>query len=313
MTARHFLDVSELSRGELNEVVQLAESNSPTKALSEKSVALVFEKPSARTRSSTEVAVFKLGGHPVYIRAEEVGLDSRESVEDVARTLGCYYDVICARVVEHETLVRIAAALDSMDAQVPVVNLLSDLSHPCQALADLLTMRDLLAPLNRSESSLTGRTVSYVGDANNVCRSLVQVALAAGMDVRVASPEGYGLSEEVISSVSTEDLPGSLEVFSDPTLAVRGADVVYTDVWTSMGQEDEAEERTAVFKAFSVDEKLMQAAGEDAYFMHCLPAHRGDEVSAGVIDGPQSAVWRQAAKRETAMVALLSWLKRERR
>lgn len=307
MRNRHFLDISDVDPGELGRIVELCEEP-PSGLLRGKGVALVFEKPSARTRSSTEIAVFELGGHPVYIRGEEVGLSTRESVEDVARTFACYYAVICARVVDHATLVEMANAIDVSNSDTPVVNLLSDRSHPCQALADLLTMRELLAPHERGHSGLRGHTVAYVGDANNVCRSLVQAALLAQMAVRVASPAGYGFGDDEVASLRTGASDGSLSLFVDPRDAVEGADVVYTDVWTSMGQESEAEQRRSAFTGYGVDEELMTVAGPEAYFMHCLPAHRGEEVSGGVLEGPRSAVWRQAANRKRAMTGLFAWI-----
>jgi ornithine carbamoyltransferase len=272
--------------------------------------ALVFEKPSARTRSSTELAVVALGGHPVYIQGPEVGIDERETAEDVARTLACYHAVICARVLDHEALVRIAGALDAVDVSgagahgggVPVVNLLSDLAHPCQALADVLTVQ-------QEFGSLAGRTLAYVGDANNVWRSLAVTGAMLGMRTRLAAPEGYRPSPDDLARLDA--LGGDVEVTGDPTDAVAGADVVYTDVWTSMGQEDERARRLADFAGFTVDDALLERAGADAVFLHCLPAHRGEEVTDAVLEGPRSRVWRQAANREHAVRGLLAWLMTE--
>jgi ornithine carbamoyltransferase len=274
---KHFIDVSDLTRGELTAVLDLAEESPWPRVLDAKGVALLFEKPSARTRNSTEVAVVQLGGHPVTMRNEEVGIDTRETAEDLARTLSCYHAAIGARVFAHDHLVRLARA-----ASVPVVNLLSDHSHPCQALADALTLRQHFG-------SLDGRTVAYVGDYNNVTRSLEEAGTLLGFEVRVATPEGYGPGGAVID-------------------AVKGADAIYTDVWTSMGQETEADARRAAFAGFTVDDELMSLAAPDAVFLHCLPAHRGEEVSASVIDGPQSLVWQQAANRMHAVRGLLLFL-----
>jgi ornithine carbamoyltransferase len=260
--------------------------------LARKGVALLFEKPSARTRSSTEMAVVGLGGHPIYIRPDEVGLGVRESVEDVARTLTGYCTILAARVLDHTTLEAMAAAVDS-----PVVNLLSDRAHPCQALADVLTLREHLG-------SLDGRRVVFVGDGNNVAASLAFASALCGIELTVASPPGYELDDDVVDRA--RNLGGVVDVVIDPYEAVKGADAVYTDVWTSMGQEDEAEARRAAFRGYQVDADLMTAAGEQAVFLHCLPAHRGEEVTADVIDGPASLVWQQAANRMDAVRALLA-------
>jgi ornithine carbamoyltransferase len=244
---------------------------------------MLFEKPSARTRVSTEVAVHTLAGHPIFIRGEEVGIDRRESAEDVVRTLACYCTVVAARVYDHGVLERMVAV-----SPVPIVNLLSDRGHPCEALADLLTLREELG-------ALEGRRLAYVGDGNNVAASLAFGAALSGLELVVASPPGYELDDDVVERA--RNLGGSVELVADPYEGVRGADAVYTDVWTSMGQEEEAERRKIAFAGFCVDAALMAAANPDARFLHCLPAHRGEEVSAEVLDGPQSVVWRQAANR----------------
>jgi ornithine carbamoyltransferase len=274
---RDFLDVTDLTPAELATVLDLAERDPWPRPLEGKGVALLFEKPSARTRNSSELAVVQLGGHPVTLRDEEVGIDTRETAEDLARTLSCYHAAIAARVFDHSRLGRLAGA-----ASVPVINLLSDDSHPCQALADVLTIRQHFGDLR-------GRVVAYVGDYNNVTRSLEQAATALGMEVRVATPEGYGPGGSVAD-------------------AVKGADAVYTDVWTSMGQEAEAAARRAAFGGFTIDDDVMAQASEAAIFLHCLPAHRGEEVTASVIEGPQSLVWQQAENRMHAMRGLLLFL-----
>jgi ornithine carbamoyltransferase len=297
---RNFLDIDDLSCDELDEVLALASAPAPpAPVLTGRGAALLFEKPSARTRSSTELAVVALGGHPVYIQGLEVGIDTRESAEDVARTLACYHAVICARVLDHETLVRMAASLDGGDVPVPVVNLLSDRAHPCQVIADLLTLRQTFGDLG-------GRTLAYVGDTNNVWRSLALGAAMAGMTFRTAAPDGYGPDPDDLARVAR--LGGEIEVTTDPAEAVAGADAVYTDVWTSMGQEEEAVLRRKAFSGFTVDDDLMAGAGPDAIALHCLPAHRGEEISASVVDGPRSRVWLQAANRMPAVRGLLSWL-----
>jgi ornithine carbamoyltransferase len=264
------------------------------RALDGTAVALLFEKPSARTRVSTEVAVTTLGGHAVVLRGEEVDLGRRESVEDVARTLAGYCSVIAARVYDHAALEAMAVAVE-----VPIVNLLSDRAHPCQALADLLTIREHFG-------SLEGRRVTYVGDGNNVAASLAFGAALTGVEMTVASPAGYELDDGVVHAA--RNLGAHLDLVADPHEAVRGADVVYTDVWTSMGQEAESELRRAAFDGYQVDAALMATAGPGAVFLHCLPAHRGEEVAAEVIDGPASLVWEQAANRMHGVRSLLASL-----
>ena len=291
---RHLIDVDEMQPSELARILNLATDPNPPQVLAGQGAALLFEKPSARTRSATEMAVVQLGGHPSYIGAAEVGLDERESVEDVTRTLACYNAVIGARVFAHSTVERMAA----VDA-VPVVNLLSDDAHPTQAVADLLTVRTALGHLE-------GLVLAYVGDANNVAHSLVYAAGLSGMAVRIASPKGYGFSQAALRRMRRH---GCEPVQVDnPADAVRGAHVVYTDVWVSMGQEQEADKRREDFAGFTVNKAMMAQAAPDAVFLHCLPAHRGEEVAATVIDGPRSRVWQQAANRMHAARGLLVWL-----
>ncbi len=304
---RHLLDVDDLAPAELDAVLALAGRTDLPPVLAGTGVAMVFEKASARTRSSTELAVVQLGGHPVYIQEHEVGIGVREPASDVARTLACYHRVICARVRDHGTLQDMAGALDAAGAPVPVVNLLSDLSHPCQAVADLLTLRDEFGP-----TGLVGRTVAYVGDANNVCRSLAKAAATAGMAVRVASPAGYGFDAEEVAALAAAAAAagrgGTVEVVDDPKAAADGAHALYTDVWVSMGQEEEAVARRRAFAGYTVDDALLATAAPDGVVLHCLPAHRGEEITASVVDGPRSRVWRQAAHRRTAMRGILSWI-----
>jgi ornithine carbamoyltransferase len=315
---RHFLDVDDLSCDELDDV--LATASLPVaqvpRVLAGRGAALLFEKASARTRSSTELAVVALGGHPVYIQGAEVGIDERETAEDVARTLACFHAVLCARVLDHGVLVRMAAALDSpppaspgptpdddgagqFPGPVPVVNLLSDRAHPCQALADLLTLRQVFG-------SVEGRTVAYIGDANNVWRSLAVAAAMTGIRIRTASPEGYEPDADDLARVAR--LGGEIEVTSDPMEAATGADALYTDVWTSMGQEEEQELRRKAFAGFTIDDDMVARAAPDAVVLHCLPAHRGEEITGAVFEGPRSVVWRQAANRVPAVRGLLAWL-----
>lgn len=300
MTA-HVLDVEDLGAAGLAQVLALASApaDSLPRVLAGRSVALVFEKPSARTRSATEVAVVALGGHPAVIQGAEVGIDVRESAEDVARTLGLFHALVCARVADHRVLVRMAAALDGAGMAVPVVNLLSDRAHPCQAVADLLTLQDVFGDTR-------GRTVAYVGDANNVWRSLAVACVWGGIRLRTASPEGYGPTPDDLAHLAA--LGGPVEVFEDPAGAVAGADAIYTDVWTSMGQEEQAAARRRAFAGYTVDEALVARAASGAVVLHCLPAHRGEEITAEVLDGPRSVVWQQAANRMRAMRGLMAWL-----
>lgn len=286
---RHLLDIEDLSAAELATVLDWAEEPDPPAVLAGRGVALVFEHPSNRTRHSMEMAVVALGGHPISVRGEEVGIDTRESAEDVARTLASYHALIGARVRAHRTIERLAAG-----SSVPVVNLLSERAHPCQALADLLTVRQHFG-------TLAGRRIAYVGDFNNVARSLAGAASLAGVSMRIGCPQGYGPSPK-------EGRRLGASVTDRPEEAVAGADVVYCDVWTSMGQEGEADARRAAFAAFRVDDALMARAAPDAIFLHCLPVHRGEEVTGSVCDGPRSLMWRLAENRLHAQRGLLLWL-----
>jgi ornithine carbamoyltransferase len=293
---RHLLVVDDLDPTRLRSILEhaLAWTDDPAavpQVLTGKGVVALFQKPSARTRISIEMAVATLGGHPIYVRGEEVDLDRRESVEDVASTMASMCSVIAARVFDHHVLERMAAVVD-----VPVVNLLSDTAHPAQALADLLTMRE-------DFGELEGRRIAYVGDGNNVAASLAYATALSGVELAIASPDGYELDPHVVDRV--RNLGGTVELVNDPYDAVQGADVVYSDVWTSMGQEDEREQRLRAFAGWTIDAALMKAANDPVIFMHCLPAHRGEEVTAEVIDGPQSVVWRQAGNRMHAARALL--------
>lgn len=298
---RHLLEVDDLSTTELVDILDLSRAATVPRSLDGLGMALLFEKPSARTRNSMEMAVVQLGGHPLTIRPDEVGLDTRESVEDVTRTLCCYHAAIGARVFEHSKLERMTAV-----SSVPVVNMLSDEAHPLQALADLLTMVDEFGGV----SALAGRTIAYVGDGNNVARSLAIGAGMLGMNVHVATPVGYELSSSDVARIVATG--ADLHTSNDPFAAVAGASVVYTDVWASMGQEAEADQRRTAFAGFTVDNAMMANAASDAIFMHCLPAHRGEEVSTEVLEGPRSRVWPQAENRMHAARGALVWLMEQR-
>ena len=291
---RSFLEVDDLTVEELNRVIDLCLAPNPPKVLQGEGAALVFEKPSNRTRNSMEMAVHQLGGHPVYIRGEEVGFDKRESVEDIVSTLSGYYKCVAARVFDHKILERMAKV-----ELCPIVNLLSDEGHPMQALADVLTLVKEFGDIN-------GKILAFVGDGNNVFRSLAMAAGMLGAEIRFAGPSYYRLSDidkDRLASVGVE-----VNEFDFAQDAIDGSNVVYTDVWTSMGQESELEERKKAFEAFTVDMSLMEAASPDAVFLHCLPAHRGEEVTEEVIDGPKSRVWDQSENRMHASRGLLTWL-----
>jgi ornithine carbamoyltransferase len=298
---RHLLEVDDLSTAELGDILDLSRAATVPRSLDGLGMALLFEKPSARTRNSMEMAVVQLGGHPLTIRPDEVGLDTRETVEDVTRTLCCYHAAIGARVFEHSKLERMTAV-----SSVPVVNMLSDEAHPLQALADLLTIADEFGGV----SSLAGRTVAYVGDGNNVARSLALGAGMLGMSVRVATPVGFEFFKADIARIVATG--ADFTTTNNPVEAVQGASVIYTDVWTSMGQEDEAVQRRELFAGFTVNDALMAAALPEAIFMHCLPAHRGEEVSDSVLEGSQSRVWPQAENRMHAARGALVWLMEQR-
>jgi ornithine carbamoyltransferase len=293
---RHLLEVVDLSADELRVVLDLAAR--PPDALGQPlagaGAALIFEKPSARTRHSTEMAVVQLGGHPIYTRAEEVGFDTREPVEDVTRILQGYHRVLAARVFEHRVLERMVEV-----AEIPVVNLLSDHAHPLQALADALTMEQVLG------GPLAGHTVAYVGDYNNVARSLAEVSLLLGASVRFACPFGYQWDDAERERLQ---LLGTVSMSDRPADAVTGADFVHTDTWVSMGQEADKQERKQAFEGFTVDAALMDVAAPEARFLHCLPAYRGLEVTADVIDGPRSVVLQQGHNRLHAARAAIAFL-----
>jgi ornithine carbamoyltransferase len=291
---RHFLEVDDLTPDELREVLVRSERTDLGEPLARKGVALYFEKPSLRTRHSAEMAVVQLGGHPLTMRTDEIGPGSREPLTDIANVLAGYHAAMGARVFHHADVEALAAA----DA-LPIVNLLSDQSHPCQALADLLTLQQIWG-------SVAGRSIAYIGDFNNCSRSLSLAAGMAGLDVRLGCPPGYGPTDTDLDRLARFDC--TPHVFTRAEEAAKGADAVYTDVFTSMGFEAEAEERRRAFEGFQVDDRVMDAAAPDALFLHCLPAHRGEEVAASVVDGPHSVVYQQAHNRMHSFRGLLSWI-----
>ncbi len=263
-----------------------------------KAIAMIFEKPSTRTRVSFEVAVSSTSGHPVVLSSSELQLGRGETIEDTGRVLSRYVDAIVLRTFEQERLEVLAAA-----ATVPVINALSDFEHPCQCLADLLTVRE-------QKGHLAGRTLVYLGDGNNVTHSLLLGCAKAGMRIRVATPPGFEPIPQMVQRATeiAASTGGSVELLHDPLKAAIGADVLYTDVWASMGQEAEADERALVFPSYRLNQRLVDLAQSDVTVLHCLPAHRGQEITDEVIDGPHSAVWDQAENRMHTQKALLLWL-----
>jgi ornithine carbamoyltransferase len=299
---RHLVSVEDLSTKDVWDLLELAVrlkeewrggGNKPL--LAGKHLGMVFQKPSLRTRVSFEVGMSHLGGAALYLSPQEIQLGQRESVADVARVLSRYVDGIMARVFDHADVEGLAAY-----ASVPVINGLSDFVHPCQALSDLLTIHE-------KKGALQGLVLAYVGDGNNVAHSLLFAGSKVGMEVRVSTPTGYEPSEQVVSKAKgfAQDSGGRVVLDPDPQSAVSGADVIYTDTWASMGQEAEREERLPLFHPYQVNEELVALAKPEAVVMHCLPAHRGEEITDGVLDGPQSAVLDQAENRMHLQKAVL--------
>jgi ornithine carbamoyltransferase len=299
---RDFLAIADYSPVEIKEMLDLAlelknehfsKGNPPL--LKGKVLAMIFNKPSLRTRISFDMAMRQLGGDALFISPDEIGLGKRESIADVARVLSGYVDAIMARVFAHDHVVQLAKY-----AEVPVINGLSDFNHPCQAMADILTIYEKFG-------TLENLTVSYVGDGNNVALSLLHICAKLGINYRIASPEGYDIHPDGIKSAQdmTRDTLAKFDQYRDPVIAVTNADVIYTDTWTSMGQEEEAEKRKKVFPPYQVNKELLNKAKPTAIVMHCLPAHRGHEITDDVADGPQSVIFAQAHNRLHAQKAIL--------
>ncbi|MGZ8603441.1 MAG: ornithine carbamoyltransferase [Actinomycetota bacterium] len=300
---RDYLSVDDLTPQELAGLLDLsakvkAQPGDTAEALRGKSVAMVFEKPSTRTRVSFEIAIASSGAHPLPLSSAELQLGRGETIEDTGRVLSRYVDAIVLRTFEQERLEVLAGA-----ASIPVVNALSDFEHPCQCLADLLTVREV-------KGELAGRTLTYLGDGNNVTHSLLLGGTKMGMHVRVATPPGFEPIPQIVQRAGeiAERTGGSVLLTNDPSEASAGADVLYTDVWASMGQESETKERALVFPAYALDQAKVDVARPDVTVLHCLPAHRGQEITDEVIDGPHSAVWDQAENRMHTQKALLLWL-----
>ncbi len=295
---RHFLSLDDLSKQELHALIERAmelarahRSGAQAQLLSGRVLAMIFEKSSTRTRLSFEAGMAQLGGHAIFLSPRDTQLGRGEPIEDTARVVSGMCDAAMIRTGSHENVERFAAA-----ANVPVINGLTDRCHPCQMLADLQTFVEL-------RGDITGRTVAWVGDGNNVCNSWINAARILGFTLRVACPGDFAPAPDLV-----ERAGDAVELVDTPGAAVDNADLVVTDVWASMGQESEQEARNAAFAGYQVDAGLMALAAPDALFMHCLPAHRGEEVAAEVIDGPQSVVWQEAENRLHAQKALLELL-----
>ncbi len=302
---RHFLTLADLTPAELQEILGLAvqlktewEAGGNPPLLGGKVLGMIFQKPSLRTRVSFDMAMLHLGGHALYLSPNEIQLGKRESTADVARVLARYVHVIMARVFDHADVVELAKW-----STVPVINGLSDYSHPCQGVADFLTILE-------HKGTLKGRKLAYLGDSNNVTHSLIFGAAKLGMDFALGAPEGYSLRPDVLALAQqfAAESGSKISISTDPRVAIQDADVVYTDTWTSMGQEAEAEERRKLFPPYQVNTALLAYARPDALVMHCLPAHRGDEITDEVADGPQSVIFDQAENRMHAQKAILLWV-----
>lgn len=299
---RDFLQITDFSRDEIFETFNLcAELKAKTKAREEhhllkgQTLAMLFQKPSTRTRVSFEVGMYQLGGHALYLSPNEVGLGKRESVADVARVLSRFNDGIMARVFGHDIVEGLGEY-----ASVPVINGLSDLTHPCQILGDIFTV-------NEHKGRYEDLKIAYIGDGNNVTNSWINLAARLSIDLRVGCPEGYEPNMELIEKAKAEG-KSDINIFYDPVDAAKDADVVYTDVWASMGQEEEATERAKIFAPFQINQKLISHADENCLVLHCLPAHRGDEITDDVVDGPHSVVFDEAENRLHIQKAIMAKL-----
>jgi ornithine carbamoyltransferase len=300
---RHFIDLLDLTRDDLQHLLRETQRLKDSWRHGERAalllgrvLGLIFEKPSLRTRVSFQTAMAQLGGASVFLAGQEVGLGSRESIPDFARVMSQYVDVVVLRTFSHATVEAFAA-----HSTCPVINGLSDYHHPCQALADLFTVQEVFG-------DLAGRTLVFVGDGNNVARSLAVCCGKLGVGFILAAPEGYGFDAPFLEAYRRQMPDGGLVQQTDPVEAVRAADVIYTDVWTSMGQEAEREQRLRRFADYQVNARLLEAAAPHARVMHCLPAHRGEEITSDVLDGERSIVFQQAGNRLHAQKALVVWL-----
>jgi len=305
MKKRDFLSIADWSGEKLLSLIEFSGSikQNPRKylkALEGKSLAMIFEKPSLRTHVTFDVALYELGAHGVYLTQADISLGKRESVYDTAKNLERWVDGVVVRTFAHKTCVDLAASM-----RVPVINALTDHEHPCQAVGDFLTITEHIGPVK-------GKKLVFIGDGNNVCHSLMLLAGKLGMNFTAATPHGYEPDRKVVAlaAAAAKRLGARVEVTGNPKEAVKNADVLYTDVWTSMGQEEEREERLRLFKEFQVNKRLMSRAQPRAIFMHCLPAHRGEEVTNQVIDSKQSVVFDEAENRLHSEKAILLTLLR---
>lgn len=305
---QHFLCMADLSPAKAADLLSLAhqikrDPNAYRQALAGQTLGMIFQKRSTRTRVSFEVGMYQLGGHALFLSSQDIQIGRGETIADTAQVLSRYVDGIMARVFGHDVLEQLAA-----HGSIPVINGLSDLLHPCQTLADALTLAEKWSPAGSFDPGvLKGRKLVYVGDGNNMAHSLLYTGAVFGMDVTIVAPRGYWPDLGVMDSARkvAAETGATLEVTADTIGGVRGADCIYTDVWASMGQEEEAAKRLADFAGFQVDAQMMARANDDAVFMHCLPAHRGEEVSAEVCDGPQSIIFDEAENRLHAQKAVL--------
>jgi len=295
---RHFLTLKDLSSAELKQLINRASelktmhhNGEIYQPLKNQVLAMIFEKSSTRTRVSFESAMIQFGGGSIFLSPDDTQLGRGEPVEDSARVISSMVDAVMIRTFEHSKLETFAKF-----SSVPVINALTDDFHPCQLLADMQTYQE-------HRGSIAGKKVVWIGDGNNMCHSYINAAQQFGFELHIATPEGYEPNQSLIDSTQAE-----IQLFNDPIEATKGADLVVTDVWASMGQEEEQRKREAAFASFQVDQAVMNVAAENALFMHCLPAHRGEEVTAEVIDGPQSVVWDEAENRLHAQKALLEFL-----
>ena len=298
MAERDLLALRSLSPDDVRRLIDRAKAKAPSRALAGKAVGIFLEKASTRTRVSFEVAIAQLGGHPVFLPAQEIQLGRGETVADTARVLSRYLDALVIRTFGQDRLEEWAH-----HATIPIINGLTDSHHPCQILADLMT-------IDEKKGRLTGLVVAYVGDGNNVAHSLLEGCAMMGMTCRIAAPAGYQPDAEVVkwAEVQAAKTGGGIQIGEDPRPAVRGADVLYTDVWTSMGQEAEASKRVGVFRPYQINADLLRLAKPDAIVLHCLPAHRGEEITDDVMEGPQSVIFDQAENRLHVQKAILEML-----
>ena len=302
MKVKHLLSMQDLTSKEIEAILNLSEElkqklrkGKPHQLLRGNTLGMLFAKPSTRTRVSFETAMTQLGGHAIYMGLNDLQLDRGETLADTARTLSGYVDAVMARLFKHEDVVELARF-----SKVPVINGLTDKHHPCQTLADLMTIRE-------KKGKLKGLKLAWIGDGNNVCNSLMLGCTLVGMNVSVACPRSYDPPADIIAQAkkNAAKTGAKVEISNDPKKAVAGADVIYTDVWTSMGQDKEREQRLMDFRGYQVNVELLKHAKKDVIFMHCLPAHRGEEVAGAVIDGPHSVVWAQAENRMHAQKGIL--------